>query len=592
MAADRPSPSISLRNVVRTFPSPRGVVRALDDVSFDVAEGTMTGLIGPDGAGKTTLLRILAGILGADSGNVRILGYDPATEAPALQRQIGYMPQKFGLYEDLTVSENLDFHADLHGVPAERRKELYRPLLSMTALAPFGSRLAGKLSGGMKQKLGVACSLVHAPPLLLLDEPTVGVDPVSRRELWEILTAQVRKKNTTLLVSTAYMDEASRFDRVVILYEGKVLGEGRPDELLGEVRGHVFHVTVPSWSSRKLEPRLAGVPGILDAVGEENGVRIVTSNPSLPSLPEDLAPFTSTPVEPRFEDAFMRRLGRASLEKRTSSRSPGQLGWESKRAEGGRDDQTDSIVIRNLTRTFGSFKAVDDLTFNVHRGEIFGLLGANGAGKTTTFRMLSGLLLPTSGELLIDGQNVLGSEVSKIRQRLGYMSQKFSLYSQLTVTQNLTFFTSAYGLSGKRQKDRIAEIEEYFGLTPYRQESAGLLPLGFRQRLALAAALAHEPSILLLDEPTSGVDPLARREFWRTISQLSFRGVSVLVTTHFMTEAEYCDRLAIMAQGKLLALGTPAEIRRRAQSPDTPEPSLEDAFIFLLEQNQPAGLPS
>lgn len=288
----------------------------------------------------------------------------------------------------------------------------------------------------------------------------------------------------------------------------------------------------------------------------------------------------------------MQRLGRASVEKRTSFRSPKNLGWDRKRTDRGREEQTDSIVIRNLTRMFGSFKAVDTLTFNVRRGEIFGLLGANGAGKTTTFRMLSGLLLPTSGELLIDGQNVLGSEVSKIRQRLGYMSQKFSLYSQLTVTQNLTFFTSAYGLTGKRQKDRIAEIEEYFELTPYRQESAGLLPLGFRQRLALAAALAHEPSILLLDEPTSGVDPLARREFWRTISQLSFWGVSVLVTTHFMTEAEYCDRLAIMAQGKLLALGTPAEIRRRAQSPDTPDPSLEDAFIFLLEQNQPSGVPS
>ena len=588
MAADSQAllPAISLGNIVRTFRSPRGVIRALDKVSFQVAEGHITGLIGPDGAGKTTLLRILAGILEADSGEARILGFDPSSEAPSLQRHIGYMPQKFGLYEDLTVSENLDFHADLHGVPSDRREEIYAPLLSMTALAPFRSRLAGKLSGGMKQKLGVACSLVHAPPLLLLDEPTVGVDPVSRRELWEILMTQVREKKTTLLVSTAYMDEASRFDRVVILYEGKVLGEGEPQDLLSEVRGHVFHVTVPSWSPRKLEPLLAGVPGVLDAVGEEDGIRVVTGEPVLPSLPEHLESLRSDAVEPRFEDAFMQRLARASGENREKLRSPGGLGWTRRKDLPGEGPGDESIFIRNLSRYFGSFKAVDRLTFSVRRGEIFGLLGANGAGKTTTFRMLSGLLLPSSGELLIDGQNVLGSEVSEIRRRLGYMSQKFSLYSQLTVTQNLTFFTSAYGLSGKKQKDRIAQIEEFFELVPYRQESAGLLPLGFRQRLALAAALAHEPSILLLDEPTSGVDPLARREFWRTISLLSLRGVSVLVTTHFMTEAEYCDRLAILAQGRLLALGSPAEIRTRASGPENPDPTLEEAFIRLLERDR------
>ncbi|MCL4484851.1 MAG: ATP-binding cassette domain-containing protein [Nitrospirae bacterium] len=586
-------PAIALKNIVRTFRSPRGTIRALDNVSFEVAPGTITGLIGPDGAGKTTLLRILAGILGSDSGDATILGFDPSTQAPALQRHLGYMPQKFGLYEDLTVAENLDLHADLHGVPPGRREELYAPLLSMTALGPFRARLAGKLSGGMKQKLGVACSLVHAPPLLLLDEPTVGVDPVSRRELWEILTHQVRDKRTTLLVSTAYMDEASRFDRVVILYNGHVLGEGKPEELIEEARGHVFHVAVPDWSPRKLEPYLARVPGIQDAVGEEDGVRIVAEGMSPPPLPEELGSPRTDPVPPRFEDAFMRRLahgGPGGIRKISSS--PRDLGWQDKKTglpDGAREE---SIVIRDLTRYFGSFCAVDHLTFSVRRGEIFGLLGANGAGKTTTFRMLSGLLLPTSGELRIDGQDVLGSDVARIRGRLGYMSQKFSLYSQLTVRQNLTFFTSAYGMGGKRQKDRIAEIEEFFELVPYRDESAGLLPLGFRQRLALAASLAHEPSILLLDEPTSGVDPVARREFWRTISQLSLWGVSVLVTTHFMTEAEYCDRVAIMAQGRLLSLGRPADIRRQARTPETPDPTLEDAFIRLLENVPPALVPA
>jgi ABC-2 type transport system ATP-binding protein len=587
MADRHPSlPAITLRNVVRTFRSPRGVTRALDEVTFDVLRGTITGLIGPDGAGKTTLLRILAGILGADSGEAKVQGFDPTSEATLLQRHLGYMPQKFGLYEDLTVLENLDFHADLHGVSSDRRDELYAPLLSMTALAPFRSRLAGKLSGGMKQKLGVACSLVHAPPLLLLDEPTVGVDPVSRRELWEILARQVRDQKTTLLVSTAYMDEASRFDRVVILHEGKVLGEGRPEDLLNEVRGHVFRVSVPSWPARRLERRLADVPGILDAVGEEDGVRIVTESPVLPPLPEDLVSPRNEAVVPRFEDAFMQRLARVSKNSGKPSRSLRQLGWESKSERPDREERDESIIIRNLTRDFGPFRAVDRLTFSVRRGEIFGLLGANGAGKTTTFRMLSGLLLPTSGELEIDGQDVLGTEVAEIRRRLGYMSQKFSLYSQLTVNQNLIFFTSAYGLSGKKQKERIAEIEDFFELVPYRNESAGLLPQGFRQRLALAAALAHEPSILLLDEPTSGVDPVARREFWRTISLLSLRGVSVLVTTHFMTEAEYCDRLAILAQGRLLALGSPAEIRTRASGPENPDPTLEEAFIRLLERDR------
>ncbi len=591
MAADSPPrvPAIALRNIVRTFRSPRGVIRALDDVSFDVAEGAITGLIGPDGAGKTTLLRILAGILGADSGQARILGFDPSTEASALQRHLGYMPQKFGLYEDLTVAENLDLHADLHGVPEGRREELYAPLLSMTALGPFRGRLSGKLSGGMKQKLGLACSLVHAPPLLLLDEPTVGVDPVSRRELWEILTHQVREKKTTLLVSTAYMDEASRFDRVVILYNGKVLGEGRPEDLILEARGHVFHVVVPSWSPRKLEPFLARVPGVLDAVGEEDGVRIVGDETTPPPFPAELGEARTEAVPPRFEDAFMQRLAHGARGgTRKAPSSPENLGWEKKKTGLTDGAQEESIVIRELTRYFGSFCAVDHLTFSVRRGEIFGLLGANGAGKTTTFRMLSGLLLPTSGELRIDGQDVLSSEVAKIRGRLGYMSQKFSLYSQLTVRQNLTFFTSAYGMGGRRQKERIAEIEDFFELFPYRDESAGLLPLGFRQRLALAASVAHEPSILLLDEPTSGVDPVARREFWRTISQLSLWGVSVLVTTHFMTEAEYCDRVAIMAQGRLLALGSPAEIKSQARTPGSPDPTLEDAFIRLLEHIPPA----
>lgn len=581
--------ALSVQNVVRTFPSPRGVIKALSGVTFDVREGSITGLIGPDGAGKTTMMRILSGILAIDSGSVSVFGHDPGNEASRVQRLLGYMPQKFGLYEDLTVQENLNLHADLHGVDPRRREELYGPLLSMTALGPFRSRPVGRLSGGMKQKLGVACSLVHEPPLLLLDEPTVGVDPVSRRELWEILSRQVHDRKTTLLVSTSYMDEAERFDHAVILYAGRVLGDGSPSFFLEEVRGHVFQIHVSGLSIRRLEPLLSLVPGILDAVGEDEEVRVVTREPGLPDLPGEARDPRVTPVSPRFEDAFMRRLAQSSKNREHAS-SPEQLGWNRDRQRNGESVEK-AIVIRDLIRDFGTFRAVDHLSLEVGRGEIFGLLGANGAGKTTTFRMLSGLLMPTSGELLIDGQDVRRSQVA-IKRRMGYMAQKFSLYSHLTVAQNLMFFSSAYGMSGNSQKARIAEMLEFFNLTSYRDESAGLLPLGFRQRLALAASLIHEPSILLLDEPTSGVDPVARREFWRIISQLSLWGVSVLVTTHFMSEAEYCDRLAIMAQGRLLALGSPGEIKARTRTDERPVPSLEDAFVSLLSLADKKGTPS
>ena len=582
---DRPGPAIRITHLVRTFRTPRGILRALDDVSFEVSPGTITGIIGPDGAGKTTLMRILAGIMEADSGTMEILGRDPRKDREAILDNLGYMPQKFGLYEDLTVGENLDLHADLHGVPRERRAELYAPLLRMTALAPFNDRLAGKLSGGMKQKLGVACSLVHAPALLLLDEPTVGVDPVSRRELWEILRTEVQQSSTTLLVSTAYMDEAEKFDRVVILYDGKILGEGPPQDFVKEAAGHVFLISLPDMAPRRLEPEIAALPGVADCSGSELGVRTVTLTSSPPTLPANI-PAKIEPTDPSFEDAFMRRLALKASGRGGESAAPSprkELSWGGK-GKTGLDGQA-AIEIRELTRTFGSFVAVNRLTFSVGRGEIFGLLGANGAGKTTTFRMLAGLLLPSSGVLRIDGQDVTGGNVAALRGRLGYMSQKFSLYAQLTVLQNLTFFSSAYGMGGKRQRDRVEELLEFFDLAPFKNESSGLLPLGFRQRLALAASIMHEPSILLLDEPTSGVDPVARREFWRVISQISLRGVSVLVTTHFMGEATACDRLAIMAQGRLVALGSPREITDSAKTSTNPQPTLEEAFIRQLEKS-------
>ncbi|MHB1285446.1 MAG: ATP-binding cassette domain-containing protein [Leptospirales bacterium] len=581
---------IAVRDLVKTFPGHTGAAAALKSISFVVRPGTVTGLIGPDGAGKTTLMRILSGLILRDSGSVSIMGHDPEHDPLPVQRSLGYMPQKFGLYEDLTVKENLDFHSDLHGVPSSGRKGIYEPLLSMTGLGPYAGRLAGKLSGGMKQKLGIACSLLHKPLLLLLDEPTVGVDPVSRRELWEILHSLVQDSGSTLFISTAYLDEAERCDDILILHEGGILGSGSPGSFRSEVQGHAFELIEASGRpSRALEPVISALGGVIDTVLAGDHLRIVMEGTTPPRVPEESGGFRFQPVPPRFEDALMTRLwhSREDREKGRATRLPWVAG---KTIQGRKGEQ--SIRVEHLTRDFGSFRAVNDLSFEVGNGEVFGLLGANGAGKTTTFRMLAGLLPPTGGSLMVAGEDVRKFP-AKARQNIGYMAQKFSLYGQLTVHQNLRFYSSAYGISGKAQTDRIQEVLEFFELTPYRDISGGLLPLGFRQRLALAASLMHTPAILLLDEPTSGVDPNARRAFWRIINGLVMDGVSVLVTTHFMEEAEYCDRLAIMADGGLLALGSPSEIKARARTDELPAPTLEDAFVTLLSRAAaPSGLPA
>ncbi len=580
--ADLTSPEalISANGLTKTFPSPRGTLTALDNITFSLKEGSITGLIGPDGAGKTTLMRLLAGLLLPDSGEIRIMGNNPSRDPLSVQGSIGYMPQKFGLYEDLSVQENLDLYADLQGVPRNRRKELYAPLLSMTALSPFGKRLAGQLSGGMKQKLGVACSLVHQPPILLLDEPTVGVDPVSRRELWEILRKLVRESRSTLFVSTSYLDEAERCDEILILYNGKILGSGTPESFRKEVAGHGYRAETPGQSPRIVEPTLSLLPGVVDTVLEGSTIRIVMGGDTPPTFSESLGEIILKSVPPRFEDAFMSRI------KKITNATPKLISIDrlyprQSRNKNNKNGSPYAIEVENLVRDFGSFRAVDNLSFHVRKGEVFGLLGANGAGKTTTFRILSGLLAPTGGKLVVAGENVRRA-AAHARQSIGYMAQKFSLYSQLTVFQNLTFYSSAYGLSGTQQKEKIQDSLIFFELEPYRNVSSGILPLGFRQRLALSCALIHEPSILFLDEPTSGVDPNARREFWHIINALATVGVSVLVTTHFMEEAEYCDRLLIMAQGALLAMGSPSEIKEKTKSPRIPDPSLEDAFVSLL----------
>ena len=574
--SDTSSPAIRVRGVTRRFGGARPV-QALDALTLDVQRGKVTGLIGPDGAGKTTLMRIAAGLLLPDSGEIRVLDTDMRENPLAAQSRLGYMPQRFGLYEDLTVQENLDLYADLQGVEPARRAGRYRELMHMTGLAPFTARLAGRLSGGMKQKLGLACTLVSSPQLLLLDEPTVGVDPVSRRELWAIVYRLVREQHMSVLLSTAYLDEAERCDDVILLHEGRLLGQQAPGAFSTPMRGRVWQVSA-DLGKRRLQQRLDLNPLVLDALTEGRHARVVSCDARTPpeKLVEGLPGARIQAVQPRFEDAFIARL-------QQQRPTPPAATFTAPRTGSKRDGAV--IEVHELSRRFGDFVAVNRVSFEVRRGEIFGLLGANGAGKSTTFRMLCGLLPVSSGTVRVAGVD-LRRAAARARGRIGYMAQRFSLYGNLSVRENLNFFASAYGLSGAIRRERIAAAMDDFELGPFEHSAALTLPLGYKQRLALAAALMHRPDILFLDEPTSGVDPLARREFWWHINALAEAGVTVLVTTHFMDEANYCDRLVIMADGEVLAEDSPENLRARFRQPGEEEASMEDAFIALIEQHQ------
>ncbi|VAW96092.1 ABC-type efflux pump, duplicated ATPase component YbhF [hydrothermal vent metagenome] len=579
MIAIMDNPVLIFRNVRQVFTRGEHALCALDDVSFDIIPGQVTGLIGPDGAGKTTLMRLACGLLRPESGTISALGLDAVAESQIVQSAVGYMPQRFGLYEDLSVQENLDLYAELQGLPQEKRAIRYTELMHMTGLAPFTARLAGQLSGGMKQKLGLACALLRAPRLLLLDEPTVGVDPVSRRELWAIVYQQVKEQGMSVLLSTAYLDEAERCNEVLLLHQGKLLGQGAPAEFSAKVQGRIFQVSAAGISHRQLQTRLDQAPGVLDALVEGETVRLVMESVTQPTE-ENLLPGLDDvhiqPVAPRFEDAFVARL-------KVRHSGTADLGGMNLHIDS--RDGEEVIRVHKLLRRFGDFIAVNNVSFNVKRGEIFGLLGANGAGKTTTFRMLCGLLPASGGELSVAGLD-LHIARAEARRHIGYMAQKFSLYGDLSVMQNLRFFASAYGLRSHHQDERVKWAINTFELADYAETNARDLPLGFKQRLSFAAALMHEPEILFLDEPTSGVDPLARREFWARTNALAEAGVTVLVTTHFMEEANYCDRLVIMAEGTVLAEGTPREMKARARTVDNPDPSMEDAFIRLIEQRE------
>ncbi len=468
-----------------------------------MGKGEIFGLIGPDGAGKTTLFRILATLLVADSGEARVEGFDVVKDRKEIRRMTGYMPGKFSLYEDLSVEENLEFFATLFGTTVEAEYDHIKAIYSQ--IEPFKKRRAGALSGGMKQKLALSCALVHQPRVLLLDEPTTGVDPVSRKEFWDMLET-LPARGITIIVATPYLDEVRRCHRIAFLQEGKVRGIGKPEEVL-EKFSEVF------------------------CLGDSQAVR---SKSCCLNSSNSLTPLT--PSE-------------------------------------------NSIEVSHLVKAFGSFHAVDDISFFVKRGEIFGFLGANGAGKTTAMHILTGLSQPTSGSGRVAGCDIV-TEYEQIKKHIGYMSQKFSLYEDLTVRENIRLFAGIYGMKDKDIKRKTEELLQRLDFADHGDDIVASLPLGWKQKLAFSVSIFHNPEIVFLDEPTGGVDPATRRQFWQLIYEAADRGITVFVTTHYMDEAEYCDRISIMVDGKIKALGTPEELKRNLHQPD-----MDGVFTCLARQS-------
>jgi ABC-2 type transport system ATP-binding protein len=573
------NPAAELHGVTHRFAG--AAAPAIDDVTALVPAGEVTGLVGPDGAGKTTLMRLMAGLLKATAGTLRVAGLDPLSAGDALRATLGYMPQKFGLYEDLTVLENLDLYADLRDVVGAPRRAAFERLLEFTDLSRFTSRPAGKLSGGMKQKLGLACVLLGSPRLLLLDEPSVGVDPISRRELWRMV-GTLAAEGMSVIWSTSYLDEAERCPHILLMNAGRLAYAGPPADLAHRLVGRSAQITGMSAHRRPILERALRSPAVMDGVIQGSRIRLVLRRAG--ELPDLAALDAGTgarieEVPPRLEDAFIDLLG-------------GGPGGDSPLARVMPAVTIDAalrpavIEADRLTKTFGTFTAADSVTFRVPQGEIFGLLGPNGAGKSTTFKMLCGLLVPSGGRASVLGID-LRRHAARARQRLGYMAQKFSLYGNLTVAQNLRFFSGVYGLTGAAQAAKIAEMVETFEFGPHLRATPDELALGYKQRLALACALMHNPAVLFLDEPTSGVDPVTRREFWAHINGVVQKGVTVMVTTHFMDEAEYCDRIGLVYRGRMIAIGAPDDLKRQAASPERPDPSMDDAFIALIERHSP-----
>ena len=478
--------AIEVNHVSKSY----GPVKALDDVTFSVAKGEVFGLIGPDGAGKTSMFRILCSLLLPESGTATVDGFDVVSQMKEIRRRVGYMPGKFSLYQDLTVEENLQFFATLFGTTVEEGYDSIRAIYSQ--IERFKHRRAGALSGGMKQKLALSCALVHSPSVLFLDEPTTGVDPVSRKELWEML-AGLKERGITIVASTPYLDEVRRCQRVAFLDQGRIRGIGSPEQILTE-----------------------------------------------------------------FADIF------------------NPPGIEHDKASGSSVENV--IEVEHLVKAFGSFRAVDDISFTVRKGEIFGFLGANGAGKTTAMHMLTGLNQPTSGTGRVVGYDIR-TEHEQIKRHIGYMSQKFSLYEDLTVAENIRLFAGIYGMDDASIRRKTDVLLKQLQFSDHKDALVKSLPLGWKQKLAFSVSIFHEPGVVFLDEPTGGVDPATRRQFWELIYEAAGRGITVFVTTHYMDEAEYCDRISIMVDGKIKAMGTPEALKQEYKQPD-----MDHVFTLLARQ--------
>ncbi len=544
-----------------------GSLVAVDNVSFQVRRGEVFGLVGPDGAGKSTTLRMLASILDPTSGSARVAGFDTQSEGEQVKDNLAYMSQRFGLYPDLTVQENVHFYADLYGLSRRERDSRLNELLDFSYMRPFRNRLAAKLSGGMKQKLQLICALIHTPRVLLLDEPTNGVDPVSRRDFWRILY-QLLKQEVTILVSTSYLDEAERCNRVGFLDHGRLLNLGSPVELKRLMPGRILGIqsqqarNVCKVLERHLECESSAVFGdsvhlvCRDLETAHQKAREALDNAGVPygQIGEEKA---------SLEDVFVSLLGQS----REVVQEPGGVASVRDGAAGEvlhtshpANGSELAVRVTDLSRHFGDFVAVNRLSFEVPQGQIFGFLGPNGAGKSTTIRMLCGLLAPSGGDGTVGGFDVR-TQAEEIKRNIGYMSQKFSLYDDLKVEENLNFFGGIYGLKGDRLRERKDWAVEMAGLGGLRDRRTAVLSGGWKQRLALACSILHDPPILFLDEPTSGVDPLSRRRFWDLIYDMSDRGLTVFVSTHYMEEAEYCDRLALIYRANMIAIGTPQELK-------------------------------
>ena len=484
--------AIEVNNISKHY----GKVQALKDVSFSVNKGEVFGLIGPDGAGKTSMFRILCSLLLPETGTATVDGFDVVSQMEEVRKIVGYMPGKFSLYQDLTIEENLNFFATLFNTTVEENYDSIKTIYSQ--IEQFKNRKAGALSGGMKQKLALCCALVHQPSVLFLDEPTTGVDPVSRKEFWEIL-GQLKERDITIVASTPYLDEVRSCERVAFFSEGTIRGIGTADDILTEFRD-IFNP-----------------PGI-------------------------------------------ERAGNDKTEN-----------W-------GNNKSKNVIEVEHLVKAFGSFHAVDDISFTVKKGEIFGFLGANGAGKTTAMHMLTGLNQPTSGTGRVVGFDIR-TEYEQIKRHIGYMSQKFSLYDDLTVAENISLFAGIYGMNDDEIHRKTDDLLEQLNFSEHRNTLVASLPLGWKQKLAFSVSIFHEPGIVFLDEPTGGVDPATRRQFWELIYDAAEKGITVFVTTHYMDEAEYCDRISIMVDGKIKALGTPDELKRKFNQPD-----MDHVFTYLARQ--------